>query len=214
MKKIKVAYIDDKPQLLRSMTEALSLFDEIELIFTAQNGKVALDKLAGKLPFPDVILMDIEMDEMDGIEATREIKEILPEVKIIMLTVFDDDDKIFEAILAGASGYLMKDEKPTKVLAAIEDAMEGRMPMSPIVALKTLELIKRTREMETQHETPQDFGLTAREIQILEELEFINTQRLSRGMFHWDHIPPRPSNHLHLCPSSIDHIPYESHLLC
>ena len=182
--KIKVAYVDDKPRLLQVMSEALAMFDEVEMVFTARNGQEALDKLAGKAPFPDVILMDIEMDGIDGITATREIREILPEIKIIMLTVFDDSEKIFEAILAGASGYLMKDEKPSKVVAAIEDAMEGRAPMSPVIAMKTLDLLRSQRQAEINRDTPQDFGLTSREIQILEEISLgLTYQKIAEKLF-------------------------------
>ena len=85
--------------------------------------------------------MDIEMPEMDGIETTRRIKELFPEIKIMILSVLDREHKIFEAIKTGASGYMTKDEKPWKIVAAIEELMEGGAPMSPKIEIKILDKI-------------------------------------------------------------------------
>jgi DNA-binding NarL/FixJ family response regulator len=104
------------------------------------------------------------MPVMDGIEATRRIHHLFPQVKIVMLTVFDDAEKIFEAILAGATGYLLKDEKLEKIIAALEEAMEGGAPMSPIIASKAMQLIRGKIPQATQT----NFNLTEREIEILE----------------------------------------------
>lgn len=173
---IQVAIIDDKPELLKTFSEALSFFEEVKVIFTARHGKEAIDKVNTASQKPDVILMDIEMDVMDGIAATTTIKKEHPNIKIIMLTVLDNEDKIFEAIVAGASGYLLKDERPTKILQAIEDAHEGRMPMSPLVASKTLFLLKKGAENSKLKRT-EDFNLTPREIEILEHIAQGKTYR-------------------------------------
>jgi len=109
--------VDDKAYLLNSLKENLSLFPDIEISWSANNGLQALNRRKKK--FVEVILMDIEMPEMDGVEATRKIKEEIPDTKIIMLTVFDNSDKIFDAILAGASGYLLKDSLPSKIHLSI-----------------------------------------------------------------------------------------------
>ena len=113
--------------------------------------------------------MDIEMRKMNGIEATRQIKAMFPNVKIIILSVFEQDDKIFDAIKAGADGYLLKDERPQKIIEAIKNAIEGRMAMSPLVAMKTLDFLRKTPESK-QLKTPQDYKLTPRETEILEHL--------------------------------------------
>lgn len=162
--KIKIALTEDNPNLARSIKENLSICEGVELLFVAQNGKDLLQKISQSVP--DIILMDINMPVMDGIEATRKVKYHFPDIKIIMLTVFDEDEKIFQSILAGATGYLLKDEKTGKILAAIEDAMEGGAPMSSSIALKTLQLIrgKNTKAPIDKN----DFNLTKREIEILE----------------------------------------------
>jgi DNA-binding NarL/FixJ family response regulator len=118
---------------------------------------------------PEVIVMDIEMPKMDGIQATKEIKTLFPDISILMLTVFDDEDRIFDAILTGASGYMLKDEKPHKIINAIEDVREGRMPMSPLVATKALRYM-RQKPKEKETTKLETFELTNREIKILEHL--------------------------------------------
>lgn len=140
MSVIKVGLVDDNPTLLRNISQNLAIFEEIQLVFKATNGRDALSK-AGSQEV-DIILMDIDMPEMDGIEATRRIKELYPHIKIVMFTVFDREDKIFDAIKAGATGYLMKDERPSRIVAAVEEVMEGGAPMSSVIALKTLQMLR------------------------------------------------------------------------
>lgn len=168
---IKIGLVDDNPTLLRNISQNLSIFDELDIVFKAINGLDVLDKLNNH--HPDVILMDIEMPAMNGIEATREIKRRNPSQKIMMLTVLDREDKIFEAIKAGATGYLLKDEKPSRILASIEEMMDGGAPMSPVIALKTLEILKNQHIIANKIETlqsPESFNLSKREIEILEKI--------------------------------------------
>ena len=100
---IRLAIVDDNSFLIRAVKEKLSFFDELDIRFTAMNGQEAVDKL-DKNQHIDLILMDIEMPVLDGVEATRLIKQKYPQIKIIMLTVFDNDENIFNAIKAGADG--------------------------------------------------------------------------------------------------------------
>ena len=169
--KIPIAIVDDKPYLIHQLKESLTLFDEIEVVWTAANGRQAVDKILSEKTTAKVILMDIDMPEMNGIDAVRHIRTKNADVKIIMLTVFDDEDKIFEAITAGADGYMLKDSKPTRIIAAIEDALDGGAPMSPIIAAKTLNLLRQQKTAATTKETiksPQSYEITKREIEILE----------------------------------------------
>jgi len=164
--KISVVIIDDNPKLIASTSQMLSFFDEVELYFSVSNDAELFKKL--KTQQPNVILMDIDMPNKNGIELTAMVKKMYPSIKIIMLTVFDDEDKIFEAVLAGADGYLLKDEKPVKVISAILDVMNGDAPMSPLIARKALELIKnRTTKVSIK---TQENNLTVREIEILEKM--------------------------------------------
>lgn len=168
---ITIGLVDDNPTLLRNISQNLSIFDEVQILFKANGGFDALDKLNNH--HPDMLLMDIEMPEMDGIETTRRIRELFPEIKIMMLSVLDREDKIFEAIKAGASGYLTKDEKPSKIIAAIEELMEGGAPMSATIAMKTLKML-RNQEVAGQktetYQSPESYNLSKREIEILEKV--------------------------------------------
>ena len=171
---VNIAIIDDNPKLLRSLSQNLAFFSEVKLIFMANNGLDLLAKIQENT-LPDVILMDIEMPEMGGIQATFEISQRFGnQIKIIMLTVLDQEDKIFAAIQAGASGYLLKDEKPTKIVNAIEEVMQGGVPMSATVAQKTLALLRYQSNLSTisaeVNLDPKVFDLTLREVEILKEI--------------------------------------------
>jgi DNA-binding NarL/FixJ family response regulator len=166
MSTIRIGIAEDVPHLQKVIAENLSNFEGVEHVFTANDGNDLLKQL--KQHTVDLILMDINMPNMNGIEATQKIRAQYPQVKIVMLTVFDIGDYIFQAILAGANGYLMKDSKPSKLFAAIEEAMEGGAPMSPHIATKALQLIRGNRtEPIPENNT---FELSKREIEILEHL--------------------------------------------
>ncbi|MFN0276393.1 MAG: response regulator [Chitinophagales bacterium] len=116
---------------------------------------------------PDVVLMDIEMPGINGIEAVKKIKLEFPEMQILMQTVFDDDENIFNAICAGASGYMLKNGTPTELLTAIQDVHKGGSPMSSNVARKVLQLFQKF----TPHaSTNENYNLTTREKEILQML--------------------------------------------
>lgn len=166
--KIKVAIVEDNFLLAQSIEEKLRLFPEdLEFKYRASNGNDILRQLRDDHSI-DTILMDIEMPAMDGIEATGIITETYPQIKIIMLTVFDDDEKIFRSIQAGAMGYILKDENPLTLLESIKMIMNGGAPMSPTIAAKSLSLLKDPgRIQRTSHI---DFGLSHREIIVLEHI--------------------------------------------
>ena len=181
--KIRIALAEDKPFLATSIQEKLSLFaDDIEFRFWVSNGKVMLEKLAENHAI-DAILMDIEMPEMDGIEATAEIVAQYPHIKIIMLTVFDDEQRIFNAIQAGAMGYLLKDEPPQKLHESIKMIMDGGAPMSPTIAAKSLKLLRNPSRAESET-TGEDFNLGKREIEVLEHLsQGLDYQKIAENLF-------------------------------
>ncbi len=164
--KIKIAIVDDNKKLAESLELLLANFDNLKFKWWANNGLTALEKLTEDSDI-DLILMDIQMPALNGIKTTIEIKKKYPEIKILMLTVFGDDENIFDAIIAGASGYLLKDEKPRKLVEAIEEAMGGGAPMSPQIALKALNLI---RQQKPEAKNAEDFNITERELEILQQL--------------------------------------------
>ena len=168
--KIKCALAEDNSSLAKAIQEKLALFENVELMFIARNGEELINNL--KEQQPDIVLMDINMPVMNGIEATKKVKELYPGVRVLIITVFDDDENIFNSIVAGASGYLLKDEKPGKLINAIEEVMEGGAPMSTSIALKALNLIKLHTQIPL--EVP-DFKLSKREMEILEHLSIGET---------------------------------------
>jgi DNA-binding NarL/FixJ family response regulator len=141
---IKVAIVDDNKSTVSSLKEFLLYSSKIIIVFVARSGDEFLETMKALAPeeIPDVVIMDVNMPGMSGIEAVRYGKALYPPVKFLMLTVFDDDETLFEAISAGASGYLMKDERASVILSHIESLMtEGSAPMSPRIARKTLDLL-------------------------------------------------------------------------
>ncbi|MFN3693569.1 MAG: response regulator [Ignavibacterium sp.] len=167
---MKIALAEDNDYLAKSLIEKFSIFKEkFEIIYRAKNGKEIVDYVLTN-PKPDVILMDIEMPELDGIKATELINSAFPELKIIILTVFDDDDKLFNAIIAGAAGYLLKDEPIGKIADGIEMVLNGGAPMSATIASKTLGLLKNSTQSSNNSEV-NNFNLSKREIEILELLK-------------------------------------------
>ncbi|MDY0082597.1 MAG: response regulator transcription factor [Ignavibacteriaceae bacterium] len=168
--KIKVAIAEDNDFLAKSLIEKLTLFPEkFSMVFRAKNGLEMVDYLAAS-NLPDVILMDIEMPVMNGINATAQINEKFSDIKIIMLTVFDDEDKIFKAIKSGASGYLLKDESVEKIVESIDMVLNGGAPMSATIASKTLKLLKQSTDIITDN-SKEDFNLSKREVEVLELLK-------------------------------------------
>ena len=168
MEIIHLGIVDDNPHLANQMVNNFSLFDHIKIVLIAKNGVDLLNQLEKNQP--EIILMDVQMPEMDGITATSKVKEKYPDIKIVMLSVFDEDDKVFQSILAGASGYILKEESPIKILEAVENVLHGGGSMSTIIAGKVLNLIRVQNHMDFPHKPPSDFGLSKREIQILEHL--------------------------------------------
>lgn len=173
---ITISIVDDNPDFLSQLQENLSSFEEIDILFTSKNGEESLKQLENCKRLPQLILMDIEMPIMDGIEATSIITSNT-DIKILILTVFDTDEKIFEAIKAGAAGYLLKDSKPDRIITAIKDIFQGGAPMSPHIASRTLELLRNSVEKNNNHPTPVDYNLTEREIELLQFLVEGNTYK-------------------------------------
>lgn len=163
---IKIGLAEDNVFLGKNMSDVLSNTPNYTFKFWAKNGQEVIDQLQEDSNL-DVILMDIQMPILNGIEATREINSRYPHIKVLVSTVFDDDDNLFQAILAGASGYLLKDESVEVLYKSIDEMLDGGAPMSPTIAMRALKLL-RNPPKETSE--VQDFELTKRETEILEHL--------------------------------------------
>ena len=146
------------------------MFPNLHLVFLAHNGHECLEELKG-LPhqhLPQVIFMDLEMPEMDGIETIRLAKAFYPQIHFIVLTIFDDEEKIFEAITAGASGYLLKHESGSQLNEAIINVIEsGGAPMSPAIARKALHLLSNPLQRTKTESNTIPPVVTVRENEIL-----------------------------------------------
>lgn len=141
MKKIiTVSIVDDEADLREHITGYLAAAGNIRCVSAYASAKEALEKLPQDKP--DVILMDINLGEMDGIECVRRLTALMPEAQVLMLTVFEDTDQIFRALAAGASGYLLKRMPPKKLLEAIEEVRAGGSPMSAPIARKVVHSFK------------------------------------------------------------------------
>src|ERR1700712_2885046 len=150
--KIPIAIVDDSSQNRLFLADQINHSEDISVCFTSKNGVDFLEKLKATPAnlHPAIVLMDIEMPEMNGIETVKYARQLYPDLKFLMLTVFDDDEKIFEAIKNGASGYLLKDEKTSTIIDHIQQLLEiGGAPMSPSIARKTLSLLSRSSMGET-----------------------------------------------------------------
>lgn len=168
---ILVALAEDNPVNRRTFFQKMSGLPQYEILFMAEDGAECLDELKGLPPtrLPQVIFMDIEMPQLNGIETIAIAKSLYPQIHFVVLTVFDDDEKLFEAIRAGASGYLLKHEPVAVLQDAISNVLEqGGAPMSPAIARKALQMLSHsTKPIEGVDEhLPQT--ITDREKEILQ----------------------------------------------
>ncbi|HSR39987.1 MAG TPA: response regulator transcription factor [Phnomibacter sp.] len=172
---LKIAIVDDMPNIRQMIRQKLAAQPDVLVLFTASNGRDFLEKMktdeSGEMP--DVVLMDLDMPELNGIETIAHASVLYPDVRFLVLTVFDDDEKIFDAIKVGAGGYLLKDDKLTDIVAALQELVEfGGVPMSPQVARKALRMLSQAQLPAVSNDTSVSqkgagFDLTKREIEIL-----------------------------------------------
>jgi len=173
MEPYRIALVEDNPVNVRSFRMKTDGIKSLKMSFIAENGKLALSQLEefqhGFLP--QVVFMDIEMPIMNGIEAIRIGKALYPHIHFLVLTVFDDEENIFEAIQAGASGYLLKHESSDQILQAVQNVLEfGGAPMSPGIARKTLQLLGRKDAHHASSKSEMPDLLTDREKEVLSHL--------------------------------------------
>jgi DNA-binding NarL/FixJ family response regulator len=159
---MKILLCDDQAVIRDGLEMLLNLEKDFQVIASAQDGAEAIE-LAEKHK-PDLILMDLKMPMVNGIEATREIRRKFPNIKILVLTTYDDDEWVFDAIRAGASGYLLKDTSRQKIIEAIRGTMDGKSFLDPNVAGK---VINQVASNQTQPSSVLKEKLTERELDVV-----------------------------------------------
>lgn len=160
---IKTAIIEDQNDIREGLASLIGFTEGFECTGSYQSMEEALDRI--KMNMPDVVLSDIGLPGMDGIQGIKILKQKYPDLLILMLTVYDDDERIFDALCAGANGYLLKRTPPMRLLESLREAVDGGSPMSPEVASKVIRLFREIRPPETV-----DYDLTPHEIRLLKLL--------------------------------------------
>jgi len=164
MKNIRVAIFDDNTQLRESLFDLVDASEGFICVGAFPNCENVLQNV--KDTKPDVILMDIEMPVVSGIDAVILIKERFPDVKILMQTIFEDDEKVFQSICNGAEGYILKNTAPGEILLSLKEIYEGGAPMTPAIATKVLRMFKNNLSAKKD----ESFNLSIREKEILKHL--------------------------------------------
>ena len=160
---INLAIIEDQRDIREGLNTIVMAAEGFRSAGCFRSMEEALEKI--RFDVPDVILVDIGLPGMDGIEGMRTIKERHPQVVLLMLTVYEDDDHIFDALCAGASGYLLKKTSPARLLESVKEAVDGGAPMSPEVARRVIDLFRQVRPPDRA-----DYKLTPHEVRLLKLL--------------------------------------------
>ena len=173
---IKVTIIEDHPDFREGLAYLLNATEGFECIDVFGSAEEAIESISEQT---EVVLQDIGLPGISGIESVALIKKKFPDIKIIMLTVFDDDDNILKAILAGADGYLLKKSSPQKILLALKEALSDGSPMTPSIAKKVIELFRNYAPKKTE-----EFSLSKRECEVLELIvNGSNNKEVSEKLF-------------------------------
>lgn len=162
LRTMKILLCDDQAVIRDGLEMLLNLEKDIQVVATAQDGAEALELAAQQAP--DLVLMDLKMPGVNGIEATRQIRARFPSIKVLVLTTYDDDEWVFDAIRAGASGYLLKDTPREKIIEAVRGTVAGRSFVDPSVAGK---LLNQVSSNQTQPASLLSEKLTEREVGVL-----------------------------------------------
>jgi DNA-binding NarL/FixJ family response regulator len=173
----KLLIYEDNPQLREGLTMLINGSDGFEVLAACKNCNTVLEDL--ETWKPDLILMDIDMPGINGLEGLKKIRQVNSDVKILMLTVFDDNKNVFQAISNGANGYILKKTPPSKLLEYIEEAQSGGAPMTASIATQVLKMFSSMN-----NEKGEDYHLSDREKQVLQFLvEGYSYKMIANEMF-------------------------------
>ena len=176
MNMINVTIIEDHKDFREGLAHLLNATEGFNCLNVFSSAEEGLENISDKT---EAILLDIGLPGLTGIEIVGQLKEKLPRVKIIMLTVFDDDDNILKAIMAGADGYLLKKTSPAKILTALNESLTDGSPMTASVAKKVMELFRSYVPNKTE-----DFSLTKRELEVLDAIvNGANNKEIAENLF-------------------------------
>ncbi|MEN9798526.1 MAG: hypothetical protein RL653_2222 [Pseudomonadota bacterium] len=164
MDRTRIFVVEDNPTLLRNLVRVLATFPELELVGQEMDGARAVDAVAAAAP--QLVLLDLELPGLNGIQVTAQLKRKAPGVEVLILTSFEDEQKVYEAIQAGASGYLVKRMGPEKIRTAIRDVMDGGTVLEPIIARKFWNYFQSVQAKPEQRKDP--WGLSDVEFEVLE----------------------------------------------
>lgn len=161
--KTRIYLVEDQPALLKGLVKALSLYEELELVGSAQEGEHAVEEIVRLQP--QLVLLDLELPGIDGLEVTRRLRRRAGGVEVLILTSFDDEEKVYQAIQAGASGYLVKRVGPEKIREGIRDVMAGGTVLEPLIARRFWNYFQSVQARPAQPQNP--WGLTEVELDVL-----------------------------------------------
>ena len=184
MANITVLIVDDQPLMLHALQTFIENEDGVSVVGTAEDGEAAVE--AAKALEPDLVLMDIKMPRLNGIEATRKIVSEIPGTRVLALTTFSTLDYVVPALRAGAAGYLVKDARPDEILAAIRNAMDDSLPLSPsVVRLMARQVIGGALDTQAvAGATATEVGLAPREISVLQFLgNGLSNREIAKKMY-------------------------------
>ncbi|MEZ5425972.1 MAG: response regulator transcription factor [Pyrinomonadaceae bacterium] len=162
-KTVRVSIVEDRPETRKGLARLISGAKEFVCAATYRSMEEAIEHIPQNMP--DLVLSDIGLPGMSGIEGIRILKERYPNLLVLMLSVYDDDDRIIEAICAGASGYLLKSTSTTKLIASLKEVLNGGAPMSPEIARRVMELFRQSPPPKQV-----DYDLTPHELRLLKML--------------------------------------------
>ncbi|MNO26873.1 Transcriptional regulatory protein DegU [compost metagenome] len=183
MPSLSLLIVDDDPFIRESLTLLIGMDPDIEVIGSVQNGAEAVDFIS-QGEKPSVVLMDIRMPECNGVEGTKRIKALYPDISILMLTTFDDDEFILEALKNGASGYLLKNIPPDRIIQGIKTVHSGSMLIHPDIARKLTGLLRESVSPPPQSNKLSNAGLTAAEHQVVTLIaEGMSNKEIAQKLF-------------------------------